>query len=53
MGNPVTNFWKELRQRKVIRVAVAYLVIGWVVELSSVLLPSLLLPDWTGRTNIA
>jgi hypothetical protein len=21
MGNPVTNFWKELRQRKVIRVA--------------------------------
>ncbi|MGD8357188.1 MAG: hypothetical protein PVG42_03950, partial [Lysobacterales bacterium] len=48
------KFWKELQQRKVIRVAVAYLVIGWVVvEVSSVLLPSLLLPDWTGRLVVA
>jgi adenylate cyclase len=54
MGNPIMKFWKELQQRKVIRVAVAYLVIGWVVvEVSSVLLPSLLLPDWTGRLVVA
>ena len=54
MANPISNFWKELQQRKVIRVAVAYLVIGWVVvEVSSVLLPNLLLPDWTGRLVVA
>ncbi len=50
MTATVKKFWQELRRRKVIRVAVAYAVIAWiVVEVASVLLPTLLLPDWSLR----
>jgi len=50
MAAPIVRFWQELKRRKVIRVAVAYALIAWiVVEVASVLLPTLLLPDWSLR----
>ena len=50
MAASIRKFWQELRRRKVIRVAVAYALVAWiVVEVASVLLPTLLLPDWSLR----
>ena len=50
MLQALANFWKELRRRKVIRVAIAYLVVAWlVIEVANVLLPTLLLPEWSLR----
>ena len=47
-------FWSELKRRKVIRVAVAYVIIAWVmVEVSSVMFPGLNLPEWTVTLVIA
>jgi len=46
----LTEFWSELRRRKVVRAVVVYIVVAWiVVEAASVILPTLLLPDWTER----
>lgn len=48
------KFWQELKRRKVIRVAVVYIIGAWVaVEAASVLFPALLLPDWTTRLVVA
>jgi len=50
MPDSIAKFWQELKRRKVIRVAVAYALVAWiVVEVASVLLPMLLLPDWSPR----
>ncbi|MGK2925835.1 MAG: hypothetical protein ACSLE2_09450 [Lysobacterales bacterium] len=50
MAASIRKFWQELRRRKVIRVAVAYAVVAWImVEVASVLLPTLLLPEWSVR----
>jgi adenylate cyclase len=50
MAAPIQKFWQELKRRKVIRVAVGYGVVAWiVVEVASVLLPTLLLPEWSVR----
>lgn len=50
MAAPIQKFWQELKRRKVIRVALAYALVAWiVVEVSSVLLPTLLLPEWSLR----
>jgi adenylate cyclase len=44
------SLWVELKRRKVIRVAAAYLVVGWVViEVASTMAPNLNLPEWTAR----
>ncbi len=44
------SFIKEVKRRNVIRVAIAYAIVGWLlVEVASVVLPTLLLPDWTLR----
>lgn len=44
------SFFDELKRRKVIRVAAAYLVVGWVViEVASTVAPNLNLPEWTAR----
>jgi len=52
--SPVTKFYLELKRRKVIRVAVVYIVVTWIiVEVSSVMFPELLLPDWSVRLVIA
>jgi TolB-like protein len=46
----VGKFISELRRRRVHRAAVAYFVSAWlVVEVSSLVFPALLLPDWTHR----
>lgn len=46
----MTSFWAELKKRKVIRAAVVYLVVAWViVQIADVLAPALLLPEWVAR----
>ena len=41
------NFIAELKRRKVFRVAVAYLVVGWVVvQVADVVFPTFAAPDW-------
>ncbi len=41
------SFIKELKRRNVVRVAVAYAVIGWLLlQIADILTPALLLPDW-------
>lgn len=53
MSNPVVRFWNELKRRKVIRVAIAYAITAWVViEVSSIIFPALLLPEWSHRLVI-
>ena len=50
----IRRFYNELKRRKVIRVAVAYLVVAWLlVEIASVIFPELFLPDWSVRLVIA
>ncbi len=42
------DFFRELRERKVIRVGIAYLVGSWVVmQLADVVFPAMGLPDWS------
>lgn len=54
MTTAIGKFWNELKRRKVIRVAVAYAIVAWiVVEVASVVLPSLMIPDWSLRLVIA
>lgn len=49
----LTRFYRELKQRKVIRVAIAYVIVAWVVvEVASVMFPGMLLPDWSVRLVI-
>ena len=39
--------WGELKRRKVVKVAVAYAIVGWIlVEVSSTVFPVLQIPDW-------
>jgi hypothetical protein len=52
--SPITHFYRELKRRKVIRVAIVYTVVAWlIVEISSVMFPGLLLPEWSVRLVIA
>lgn len=45
---PISNFFSELRRRRVIRVIVLYAIAGWIViEVTATVLPGLNLPDWT------
>ena len=47
------NLWGELRRRRVIRVAVLYAIVGWVViEVASTVLPPLNLPEWSVKLVI-
>ena len=50
----IAEFYAELRSRKVIRVAIVYGIVAWVlVEIASVIFPELLLPEWSVRLVIA
>jgi hypothetical protein len=41
------SVWKELKRRNVVKVAVAYAIVGWLlVEVSSTIFPIVQLPDW-------
>ena len=43
----------ELKRRNVIRVAFAYLVVGWLLtEVLTTILPTLGAPEWTSRAVI-
>ena len=46
----MTSFWGELKRRNVVRVAVAYIIVGWLIlQFADVLVPLLTLPEWVGR----
>src|SRR3990170_8099963 len=48
-----SRFYRELRRRKVIRVAAFYIVASWVaIEVASVIFPELMLPAWSVRLVI-
>lgn len=50
----ITRFYRELKRRKVIRVAIVYTIVVWlIVEVASVMFPGLLLPEWSVRLVIA
>lgn len=50
MPSAIARYYSELKRRKVLRTAVAYLVTGWlIIEVASVLIPTLLLPEWSMR----
>jgi hypothetical protein len=43
----MASVWEELKRRNVVKVAVAYAIVGWLlIEISSVLGSALILPDW-------
>ncbi len=43
----MSSFFSELRRRNVVKVGVAYLVVGWIlVEVASVVMPGFGAPDW-------
>ena len=45
---PISDFFAELRRRRVFRVIVLYAIAGWIViEVTSTVLPGLNLPEWT------
>ncbi len=45
----MTSFWGELKRRNVVRVAVAYAIVSWLIlQLTDVLMPLLGLPEWVG-----
>jgi adenylate cyclase len=47
-GNPVKSFLTQLRKRKVIRVGIAYVIVGWVMmQVGEVTFEALALPPWT------
>ena len=47
------SFWQELKQRRVIRVAVSYIVIAWgLLQVASIFFPTFDLPDWAMRVLI-
>ena len=46
--NKITQFWLELKRRKVVRVITVYAAAAFVIlELTDIVAPSLGLPDWT------
>jgi TolB-like protein len=45
----MTSVWRELKRRNVVRVAVAYAIVSWLIlQLTDVLMPLLSLPEWVG-----
>jgi adenylate cyclase len=47
------KLWSELRRRRVIRVVVVYVIVGWVIiEVASTVLPPMDLPGWTVKLVI-
>jgi TolB-like protein len=46
----MTSVWGELKRRNVVRVAIAYVIVSWLIlQAADVLVPILGLPDWAGR----
>ena len=50
----MAGLFSELKRRNVVRVGVAYLVMGWVImQIVDVLAQTLVLPDWFAKTVLA
>jgi hypothetical protein len=48
MPNKISQFWQELKRRKVLRVITVYAAVAFVIlQLVEILGPSLRLPEWT------
>lgn len=48
------NTFHELKRRNVFKVAVMYMIVGWlVIQIASTLTPVLMLPEWTTRLVIS
>ena len=46
----MASIWAELKRRNVVKVAVAYAVVGWLlIEVASVLMPTFQAPEWVMR----
>ena len=46
----MASVWGELKRRNVVKVAIAYAIVGWLLlQLTDVLQPILTLPEWIGR----
>ncbi len=46
----MSSFYRELKRRNVVKVGVAYAVVGWIlIEVASVLMPAFGAPDWVFR----
>ena len=46
----MASVWEELKRRNVVRVAIAYTIVSWLIlQLTDVLMPLLALPEWVGR----
>ncbi len=44
----MASVWKELKRRNVVKVAVAYVIVGWIlVQVADTFFPALQLPEWT------
>ncbi|MEJ2678502.1 MAG: SUMF1/EgtB/PvdO family nonheme iron enzyme [Gemmatimonadota bacterium] len=47
------RFFAELRRRRILRVAVVYAVVAWgVLQIATLIVPELLLPDWISRAIV-
>ena len=46
----MASVWAELKRRNVVRVAIAYLIVSWLIlQFTDILIPLLTLPGWIGR----
>ncbi len=46
-SRPVKSFFQQLKDRKVIRVGIAYIVVGWIMmQVGEVTFEALTLPSW-------
>lgn len=46
----MASVWGELKRRNVVRVAIAYGIVSWLIlQVTDVLVPILTLPEWVGR----
>ena len=49
----MASVWGELKRRNVVRVAIAYAIVSWLIlQLTDVLMPLLGLPEWVGIGNV-
>lgn len=47
---PPLTMWEELKRRRVVRVGIAYMAVGWaMVEVTSTMFPLLGIPEWVVR----
>ena len=43
----MANLFAELKRRNVYKVAVAYAVVGWLAQITLIVLPTFHAPEWT------